>query len=220
MVVIPLVIRRTRQVPPQADPDRLADMVKGNHFFGVIHAMQQRSEITGLLRELESLRPRRILEIGTAGGGTLFMMSRWVHPQALLISLDLPAGMFGGGYSRWKLPVYRSMVLPGQRIELIRADSHAPQSLEQVKAALAGEPLDFLFIDGDHSYAGVKSDFEQYAPLVRSGGLIAFHDIVDHPDYNAGGDVPRFWRELARTRDVREFIENPNGGYGIGLLSN
>jgi len=46
---------------------------------------------------------------------------------------------------------------------------------------LNGEPLDFLFIDGDHTYEGVKRDFEMYSPLVRNGGIIAFHDIVKHP---------------------------------------
>jgi predicted O-methyltransferase YrrM len=44
--------------------------------------------------------------------------------------------------------------------------------------------LDFLFIDGDHTYKGVKEDFEMYSPLVRKGGVIAFHDITKHPHSN------------------------------------
>jgi predicted O-methyltransferase YrrM len=43
--------------------------------------------------------------------------------------------------------------------------------------------LDFLFIDGDHTYEGVKQDFEMYTPLVRKGGLVAMHDIVPPPAY-------------------------------------
>ena len=40
------------------------------------------------------------------------------------------------------------------------------------------ELVDFLFIDGDHSLEGVKLDDEQYGQLVRSGGIIAFHDVT------------------------------------------
>jgi len=38
------------------------------------------------------------------------------------------------------------------------------------------EPLDVLFIDGDHTYDGVKKDFERHAPNVKPGGVILFHD--------------------------------------------
>jgi predicted O-methyltransferase YrrM len=217
MAVSPIVVRRTRRVPAGADAGDMAQMVASNHFFGVIHAMQVPSEVRRMVSELTPLRPKRLLEIGTAGGGTLFMITRAVDPQALVISVDLPAGMWGGGYPLWKSGVYRGMALPGQRVELVRGDSHAPQSLERVRAILGAEQLDFLFIDGDHTYEGVKKDLEMYGPLVRKGGIIGFHDIEPHPSGN-GGDVPRFWREVAQTREVQEFVENPNGGYGIGLI--
>lgn len=37
-------------------------------------------------------------------------------------------------------------------------------------------PLHLVFIDGDHNYTGVKSDFECVAPWVAKDGIIAFHD--------------------------------------------
>jgi predicted O-methyltransferase YrrM len=37
-------------------------------------------------------------------------------------------------------------------------------------------PLDFVFIDGDHSYKGAKSDFEKIEPFMSEDGIIAFHD--------------------------------------------
>jgi predicted O-methyltransferase YrrM len=43
---------------------------------------------------------------------------------------------------------------------------------------LKGSEGDFLFIDGDHTYQGVKQDFQMYSPLVKKGGIVAFHDIV------------------------------------------
>lgn len=48
-----------------------------------------------------------------------------------------------------------------------------------VKAAtmFAAETLDFVFIDGDHSYEGVITDIESWYPKVRRGGWIIGHDI-------------------------------------------
>jgi predicted O-methyltransferase YrrM len=39
-------------------------------------------------------------------------------------------------------------------------------------------PLNLVFIDGDHSYAAVKNDYEKVAPLIVEGGVLAFHDCI------------------------------------------
>jgi predicted O-methyltransferase YrrM len=39
-------------------------------------------------------------------------------------------------------------------------------------------PIDLLFIDGNHSYDSALRDYLDWAPLVRRGGIIAFHDVV------------------------------------------
>lgn len=36
--------------------------------------------------------------------------------------------------------------------------------------------FDFIFIDGDHNYEAVRQDFEQWLPLLESGGFVGFHD--------------------------------------------
>lgn len=43
-------------------------------------------------------------------------------------------------------------------------------------------PFDILFIDGDHTYEGVKADLANYAPLVKSGGRIILHDVCSGYD--------------------------------------
>jgi len=42
------------------------------------------------------------------------------------------------------------------------------------------DPIDLLFVDGDHSYDAVRRDFEDWAPRIRPGGYLVLHDVV-HP---------------------------------------
>ena len=49
-------------------------------------------------------------------------------------------------------------------------------SSEAVKQ-IEDESLDFVFIDGNHSYESVKEDIQLYTPKVKKGGLIAGHDF-------------------------------------------
>jgi len=44
------------------------------------------------------------------------------------------------------------------------------------------EPIDILFIDGDHRYEGVKQDYALFSPFTRKNELIIFHD-TNHPDF-------------------------------------
>jgi predicted O-methyltransferase YrrM len=183
-----------------------------------IKPAQVREEIAKLLELVAGLRPRVVLEIGTERGGTLFLFTRVADPNAKIISLDLPDGPFGGGYPRWKVPLYKSFARGGQRIYLLRRDSHDPRTLEEVERILGGEKVDFLFIDGDHTYEGVKRDFETYSLLVREGGIIAFHDICPHPP-ETKCEVSRFWDEVKQRYKYAEIVEDWNQKWaGIGVL--
>lgn len=81
-------------------------------------------------------------------------------------------------------------------VEIVRDDSRtAAQSWSR--------PIDLLFIDGDHSYAGVKADWDAFAPHVRPFGFVVFHDTLwdlrPDPRYSrADMGVPRFVEDLRR----------------------
>ena len=49
------------------------------------------------------------------------------------------------------------------------------------------DSLDFVFIDADHTYEGVKKDIDAWYPKVKKGGLVSGHDI-DWPDVKRAVD--------------------------------
>jgi hypothetical protein len=63
-------------------------------------------------------------------------------------------------------------------------------------------PLDFLYIDGDHSYEAVVADIQNFLPHVRPGGHFAFHDFKP-----VGKDgVRKAIEELVIPRHERLFV--------------
>jgi predicted O-methyltransferase YrrM len=172
---------------------------------------QVRSEITELGKHLAAAPPKYSLEIGTNYGGTLLLLCTLSAPDATIISVDLPAGPFGGGYPLRKIPLYHRFARGKQRLRLLRGDAHLPETRRRVEAMLDGHPLDYLFIDADHTYEGVSSDFSLYSPLVRPGGMVAFHDIATYnPDTKC--KVNRFWQEIKTQYRHLEFIEGMRNG--------
>jgi predicted O-methyltransferase YrrM len=187
-------------------------------FAHTIKPSQVRDELTRLVGMIAQLRPNAVLEIGTLGGGTLWLWCQLATPDATIISVDLPRGHFGGGYHWIKIPLYRSFAQPKQSLHLLRHNSHEKATHALVASKLPTKRVQFLFIDGDHSYDGVKQDFEMYRGLVEPGGLIAFHDIVPHDSYT-GCDVARFWLEIKDAYRHTEIVANHTQGWaGIGVL--
>jgi len=189
-----------------------------NHLHGLIQPMQIKEEFTELLKIYVDRQPKTILEIGTARGGTLFSFCKLASDDAILISLDLPYRAFTGGYSDWRMSLLQAFKKENQQLYLLREDSHNTETLNKVKDILNGRAIDFLFIDADHSYEGVKKDFEMYSPLVKGGGIIAFHDIVKHPP-ELDCNVDKFWNEIKKEFQFQEIIKDKNQtAYGIGVV--
>ncbi|HUB27370.1 MAG TPA: class I SAM-dependent methyltransferase [Tepidisphaeraceae bacterium] len=185
-----------------------------------LSAIQNETEIVALLDLVAKLRPERVAEIGSYNGGTLLLFSRVSSPTAHLVALDLDLELRQWGFSR--------LALPGQRVTCFACDSHAESTRDRLAKAIGGQPLDFLFIDGDHRFDGVSRDFALYSPLVRAGGLIAFHDIMPNhaiksgaPRGPDGGDVWKFWKQLREIYpDHQELLHDgpDQDGWGIGVL--
>ncbi len=75
--------------------------------------------------------------------------------------------------------------------------SQSPEILRRLKTQLGGRLIDLLFIDGDHTYVAVKSDYEIYGSLTKH--IIAFHDI-NHPfSPQIPEETMRLWKEIVAT---------------------
>jgi hypothetical protein len=55
--------------------------------------------------------------------------------------------------------------------------STCKQGRSHDQAQLWQEPIDLLFLDGDHSYDSVRQDFEDWAPAGAPGGFLCLHDV-------------------------------------------
>jgi cephalosporin hydroxylase len=186
---------------------------KGVGPYESIEMVQHDSEIKGLARRVSELNPSTVMEIGTKLGGTFYLWSRYLNASTL-ISLDLPGGDFGGGYPEEKIKLLDDFA-PNTTSHFVRADSHDSTTAKEIKPILGdNNTVDFLFIDGDHTYEGVKQDFNMYKEFVSEGGIIAFHDICYHP--SEGVEVERFWSEIKDNYESEEIIGPERALFGLG----
>ena len=217
----PLAVRRLAELERRGGDDisRLFDVpfaFRGPGLFNIISPSQVKDEVRFLFDAVRGLDPKCVVEIGTDKGGTLYLWCKAARKDALVVSLDLPNRLH---YLPWRRKFYCAFAKKGQDLRFLPGDSHAGRTFDLLKRMLGGVPIDFLFIDGDHTYEGVKQDFLMYFPLVRESGLIAFHDIQTLRD---GVGVPRFWKEIKGTfPGAREFCFGTPGplGGGIGLMT-
>jgi predicted O-methyltransferase YrrM len=185
-----------------------------------IRPKQVIEEIKQLFFILVDLSPKNICEIGTYAGGTFYLWCKAASEQANLFSVDLPGGLLNA-YSPNRIEFYKRFARSeNQKLTFFAYDSHLDSTFELVASQIGENKLDFLFIDGDHRYEGVKRDFECYSSLVKKGGIIAFHDILprsDTPDVQ----VFKLWAVLKREYKYQEIIAQ-NGQFankiGIGLI--
>jgi cephalosporin hydroxylase len=204
---------RTAVYDPPAFPADLALARRAQR----LNAQQKVAELAPLIALLRRRRIRVVLEIGTAEGGTFYVWARVAASDAVLVSVDLAVHADGALEQR-----LRELAGPGQQVRLVVGRSQDAETAAAVQRALNGRRIDFLMIDGDHTYDCVRADWNLYAPLVHTGGLIAFHDILPHyPDLNVG--VNQLWNELKPRFDHYEFAHTGvDWGWGewggIGIL--
>lgn len=161
--------------------------VFGGTYEGGVNCQQVPDELAACIYDIlnTGIRVVSFLEIGSASGGTAFLINHFFKPEkVVLIDNNL----------HWKAPL-RSTVLEGIEREEIIGNSTSDYV---IKEALGHAPYDIVIIDGDHSYEGVKADVENYSPMLSVGGFLLFHD-TDLDQWGVGAVI----KELKQDKHLR-----------------
>jgi cephalosporin hydroxylase len=169
-------------------------------------------EITRFAQLAHDSGCKNILEIGSAHGGTFYVLCSLFPEEGKKVSVDK-----GGINPRNKDEKVEDWA---RHIYIVKGKSYHEDTIKSVEGVMAGDKLDLLFIDGNHHYGAVKKDYNSYRKFVRDGGLIGFHDIKDNKDRKKAVQVPVFWKELLVENNFKEVMtfENrsePWGGIGV-----
>lgn len=111
-----------------------------------------------------------VVNIG-AGSGTSALAFLFARPDLRLVTIDVSShdNPYGGLYNE-RVALEAAGFLPSERYRAIHGESI------KVGQAWDGGPVDLVFVDGDHSYAGCRGDIETWWPHLVPGGVLALHD--------------------------------------------
>lgn len=140
-------------------------------------AMHSHDE-AALLQRLAAGR-RCVVELGVYEGGSAALLAGWVDAGAALHLVDpfgehpdaLPAG-WGALEQATRRVVARAAARRGADAPQV----HWHVALSQDLATGWTEPIDLLFIDGDHSEAGCRRDWDGFHRHVSGDGVVLIHD--------------------------------------------
>ena len=170
-----------------------------------ISGMQKLEELRAMTRYFEQHPLTRVVELGSARGGTFGLWCDLATSYATLVSVD-------SDRNETDDERMRSVAGRHQRVHLLEMDTHSPDTLRQVRD-LVGY-CDLLHIDAGHSQIDVEADWADYSPLVSPGGHVVFHDISD------GGPIGELFSRIAKCYWSIEFVEHHghDGWGGVGIV--
>ena len=158
------------------------------------------------------MKPNILVELGTHYGGSFFSFCQGAKdeklPKVTCHAVDTwkgdPHASFYGE-DVFNLVQYVTDQHYSNQGKLIRS------TFEEATKLFLDESIDILHIDGYHTYAAVKNDYETWLPKLAKNGVILFHDIVVQWD---DFGVYKFWEELKNKFPSFEFHHS----YGLGVL--
>jgi predicted O-methyltransferase YrrM len=131
---------------------------------------------------------RDIFEFGTYQGRTTYFLT-FASPEARVTTLNLPPARDPG------VAAFLGIMFKGSDRENRITEIHS-DSREFDPNPYTGR-MDYIFVDGDHSYEMVKNDTEKALVMLKPGGMIVWHDYAAKSP-----GVVRYIREFAEQRPV------------------
>jgi predicted O-methyltransferase YrrM len=159
--------------------------------------VRQTAYLFGVVRRLNA---RKVIEIGRYKGGSTLVIAAAMNGEGQFWSVDLgekEARLHGANAHRSFDDQIRDICRRfGLKVDLRVGDSRTIE-------VETGE-VDLVFIDGDHSYEGVKNDFERFGRRARVGGAVLFDDACSEQHFQTHSDsVGRLVEEIVRTGDFK-----------------
>jgi len=155
-------------------------------------------EIQWLLEKIAGANS--ILEVGSRGGNNLRCMASVCQTGAKIRSIEL---VDHGDQLKATIAWLNEH---GYDADVLIQNSQSPRAWQW---AHDHGPYDFVFIDGDHAYYAVLSDWMMYGTL---GRVVGFHDI--HHPYGPS----QLWQEIKAAKYVTEEMHKGYDIMGIGLV--
>lgn len=139
-------------------------------------------------------------EIGVFEGVTTKVIAEAMHSSGILYGIDpFFPGRLGICYGKLiaeRVLARANLVGRVRWVERLSFDA----------ASLVPDELDFVFIDGDHTYEGFRRDWADWSRKVRPGGVLALHDTQPTKlSSTAACGACRYFQEIAR-HDERFYI--------------
>lgn len=170
-----------------------------------------------LLKQYSLSAPKTIVEIGAAYGASALLFLSHKKPTSKLYSIDIftqepdtkpPLGApKPASFEQCKNNVNEALKI--LNLESRTKDWQLINNSSHNVAKNWRKKIDILFIDGDHSYKGVKQDFDDWFPFVKKNGVILLHDSRRLPNtpankFNRGWQGPtKLARELKHNKKLK-----------------
>lgn len=182
----------------------------------VLHALRlYRAYSQTLVSELECIRNhasgrKMALEIGTHMGVSAAVIARALADDGKLVCVDPWESKPGKEHPCFSIclrELQRQGVLA--KVEFLKGFSH------EAEAQMPKE-CDFVFVDGDHSYQGLETDWGITLRRLKPGGIVCFHDTTVPPGETQRdfGSV-RYFNEVIQPHTDFEWID---GCYSLNVL--
>lgn len=116
---------------------------------------------------------KSLVEVGVFQGVTTCALRKAMDPKGTLYGID--------PFYRNRLGICYHQIIAERDINLLNNGNIKYLKMTSKEALLSKEwgpnpCLDFVFIDGDHSWEGIETDWLGFSPLICKGGIIALHD--------------------------------------------
>lgn len=166
--------------------------------------LQRQAELAEMMREARRIKPRIVCEIGADKGGGLYHWCKCLETVEEVVAIEIRGLPYKHLFEK---------AFPDTTFHWYEEASLS--AVHKIEAALAGQKIDCLFIDGDKG--GFALDFAAYKPLMNPAGVVFMHDIQDQSQmrdtFLACKSAGYRTREIVDVSDTHRTMQLARRGY-------